>query len=78
MSPLTRAVRSTVRLVAACLLVIGTLGIGLELTKHELKETDLDIVACLLWGLPILLGVVLAAKSGAIARRLTRNSDDEA
>ncbi len=77
MSPLTRAVRDALRLVAGGLVVIGLLGLGLELTKYELKRTDLDFLNCFLWALPILLGVVLAIKSTAIARRLTNDFDDE-
>ncbi len=77
MSPLTRAVRDAVRLVAGGMAVIGLLGIGLEFTRYELKKTDLDILNCVLWALPIVLSVILIIKSTAVARRLTNDFDDE-
>jgi hypothetical protein len=76
MSPLTRAVRLVLWLIAASMIVLGALFIGLELAKHQLHKTEISVWRCLVWSVPMLLGAVLFVKGTALARRLTDDFEE--
>jgi len=71
-----RAIRMVLWLVAAGLIVIGGLNATLELTRHWLRQTNLNVWFCLLWVVLIVLGVVLFLKATALASRLTDDFDE--
>jgi hypothetical protein len=73
-----KALRSLLVLIAFGMVAIGALQIGLEFTRHRLKGTEFDVLNCLLWSLPVALGVVLMAFSGRLARKfLDEDGDDD-
>lgn len=77
MSPLVRAVRAVLFLIAGGLIVTGGMNIGLEFMRHYYKHTAVSLARCAGWSLPIALGVVLALATPNLARQLTGEGDDE-
>lgn len=76
MSPMTHAFRVVLWLLATGLVVIGALNIGLEATRHELHHTELSVWRCLVWSVPIVLGMILFAGSRAIAQWLSDHFEE--
>ncbi len=77
MNPLRRAVCQVFRLIAAGLVLIGGLNVGLEFIRHHFRQTEINVARCLLWSIPVVLGVILFAASARLARRLTDDSDED-
>jgi hypothetical protein len=77
MSPIRRAARGIVRLIAVGLILIGGLSVGVEFASHRLRGTDIHVGRCILWAVPVLIGTLVLFKSTTIAARLTEDLDDE-
>jgi hypothetical protein len=76
MSPVKRAARLMIWMIAAGLIVIGGLNVSLEFLNRRLHHTELNLGRCLFWSLPVVVGFVLLATASAIARRITSESDE--
>ena len=74
MSPLARGVRLVLWLLAAGLILIGAMNIGLEIERHYLKHTPVSRWHCGLWALPVVLGGLIALAAPRLSRQL---ADDE-
>lgn len=77
MTPLGKAIRSLLLLVASGMVLIGALQIGLEFTRQRLHGTEPGVAGLVLWGALVFLGLLLSATSGRLARKLTGEDDDE-
>lgn len=71
-----RSVCMVLRLVAAGIIVIAGMGIGLEYVRHRMQGVDVNWWHCGLELLVIGGGVILFAKSGALAEKLTDDYDE--
>ena len=70
-------VQKLLRLVAAGLILIGGLNVAVEFARHWRLRDPLHLWNCLLWAVPVVLGLALFVKAAALARRLTDDFDDE-
>jgi TRAP-type C4-dicarboxylate transport system permease small subunit len=77
MSPLVRAVRAVLFLIAGGLIVTGGMNIGLEFMRHHYQHTALSFTRCAGWALPVGLGIALALATPSLARQLTGEGDNE-
>ena len=73
---MNRAVRTVIRLVAAGLMVIGGMVIGLEFMRDRVKHAQLSVGQCVLGGLLIVAGVVLFWASSRLAERLADDFEE--
>ncbi len=71
-----RGVRSLLLLVAFGMILIGALQGALEISRHRLKNTELDVLGCILWGVMIVLGLLLMVTSGSLAKKFLGEDDD--
>ena len=71
-----RAVRSILRLVAAGLVVVGGMEIGLEFVRHRLRGSTLSVWRCLLGAVLMIAGGVVFAASGRLAERLCEEFEE--
>ena len=55
-----RTVQMVLRLIAAGLILIGGLNVGLEFERHWLRHATLNLRLCLLWAIPVVLGLAAA------------------
>ena len=76
MNPYKKAALLLVRLVASGLMLFGAINIALYLLKSFLNKSDVPMGACLVMGIPMVIGLVILVKSSAIAGRLTQNFDE--
>jgi hypothetical protein len=72
-----RTVQMVLRLIAAGLILIGGLNAAVEFARRWRLHDTLDPWTCLLWAMPVVLGLALFVKAAALARRLTDDLDDE-
>jgi len=77
MSPLVRAVRAVLFLIAGGFILTGGMNLGLEMMRHYYKHTAVSLARCAGWSLPVVLGVALALATPSLARQLTGEEDDE-
>jgi TRAP-type C4-dicarboxylate transport system permease small subunit len=77
MSPLVRAVRGVLWLVASGFIVTGAMNIGLEFMRHHYKHTEISLLRCALWSLPLVFGLVMALATPSLARQLTGEEEEE-
>jgi hypothetical protein len=75
MNPLFKAVRSLLRLIAAGLIIIGALMVGLEFLNHRAKDVEINFLKVAGYTLLLLAGVGLFAVSGKLAAQLTDEDD---
>ena len=71
-----RAVRTVIRLIAAGIIVIGSMSIVLEFARYKLQRAEPDIWQFLLGSFAIVAGLALFAASSRLAARWTRDADD--
>ena len=76
MNPYVKGAAMLVRLVALGLIILGGLNTWLEFMRERFGKGEVSPGRCALYGLLGLAGLVLLARSGAIARRLTRSFDE--
>jgi hypothetical protein len=76
MNPYKRAALLLIRLVASGFILFGLINLAFYLLKHFLAKTDLQVVRCLLSGVPVVIGLAIFIKSSAIANRLTQDFDE--
>jgi hypothetical protein len=70
-----RTVQMVLRLLAAGLIVVGGLNVVVEFARHWRLHAALNLWACVVWAIPIVLGLALFVKASALASRLTDDSD---
>jgi len=70
-----RTVQTILRIIAAGLIVIGTLSILVDLLRLKWRGGALNLWSCLLGAITILLGVALSVKAPVLAGRLTDDFD---
>ena len=77
------AVRTLIRIIAAALLVFGTLEIGLELVHHQVQVREhaqtihTNVWHYIIGAVLIVVGVILFLGSESLADQLTDDIDDE-
>ena len=71
MNPIQKGVRMLLRLVAASMMLISGMLVGLEFLNHRAKGVDISYVKVALNALVVIAGVVLFAASSNIAAQLT-------
>jgi hypothetical protein len=75
-NPYTKAVRSVIRLIAACFIILSVLMCSADILFSRLENPpEHPTVVLVLKALPSVLGMVLYWKSEAIAKRLTQDLD---
>lgn len=77
MSSPAKGIRSLLLLVAFGMILIGSLQVGLEYTRHRVKGIELDLKVCLAWGFVLVLGLGLLTVSGSLARKICDEDDDD-
>jgi hypothetical protein len=77
MSSPEKGIRSLFLLAAFGMGLIGALQVGLEFTRHRIKNTELDVLGLILWGGLAVLGLLLMVTSGSLARKITGEEDDD-
>ena len=77
MSSPEKGIRSLLLLVAFGMVLIGALQVGLEFTRHRIKNTELDVLGLVLWGALNVLGLLLMVTSGSLARKICGEDDDD-
>ena len=77
MSPLVRGIRLVLWLIASGLIVVGLMNVGLEFLRNRFKHTEISVVRCVSWSLPVLVGLALALKTPGWARKLADEEDEE-
>ena len=77
MSPLVRAVRGVLWLVASGFIVTGAMNIGLEFMRHHYKHTEISPWRCALWSSAVVFGMVMALATPSLARQLTGEEEEE-
>ena len=77
MSSPEKGIRSLLLLVAFGMVLIGALQVGLEFTRHRIKNTELDVLGLILWALLSVLGLLLMVTSGSLARKICGHDDDD-
>ena len=70
------AVRKLIRLIASGMIIFGILEIGLELTRHQMRKTDISIWHCAVGGVLIVVGTILFAASTSLAEQLTDDIEE--
>ena len=76
MNPYKRAALLLIRLVASGFIVVGCINLAFYLLKPFLDKSDVPVVPCFLWSIPVVIGLVILIKSTAIASRLTQDFDE--
>jgi hypothetical protein len=76
MNPYRRAALLLIRLVASGFILVGLMNLAFYLLKPFLDKTEVQVTRCLLWGIPVVIGLVILIKSPAIASRLTQDFDE--
>ena len=71
-----RAVRTVLRLIAAGMLVVGAMNVGLEFVRHRMQGADIGWWRVGLGVLCVVLGVVLFIFSNSLAERLTDDFEE--
>ena len=71
-----RVVRIVIRLIAAGIIVIGVMGLGLELARFKQHRPDFGVWHCVFDFLSVALGVVLFAASSKLANQMTDDFDE--
>ena len=71
-----RAVRMILRLIAAGILIVGAMTMGLQLMLQLKHRGEPSMTRVLLGGLGVVLGLVLFAASSSLAERLTDDFDE--
>ena len=71
-----RAVRSVLRLVAAGLIVVGGMTIGLEVLRQRAPEEGFHWLSAVLGAVAVLAGVALFVFSKSLAEQLTDDFDE--
>lgn len=64
------------RFVALAMIALGGLNGLLEFARERIGKGEVSVERCVLYGLLGLAGLILLFSSGALARRLTRDSDE--
>jgi hypothetical protein len=65
-----------IRLLAAGIIVVGGMNVGLELTRHRLRGVEISAWRCILGFLAVVLGLILFAGGPKLAERLTDDIDE--
>ncbi len=76
MNPYYRLSLMICRLVGSCLLVIGILDVGLYWLKSKHDDTPLSIGRCVWLSVPLVIGMAVLIKSGALAQRMADYLED--
>jgi hypothetical protein len=71
-----RTVQMVLRLIAVGLSVVGGLNVAVEFARHWRRPVPLNLWACLLWAIPIVLGLALFVMASTLASRLTDDFDE--
>ena len=71
-----RAIRTVIRLIAAGAMVIGGMDCGLEFARHWKHVGRVNLWVCIINFLVIVAGIVLYARSAAIAERLAEDFEE--
>jgi hypothetical protein len=77
MNPSRRNAKTVVLLVAFGFLIVGILNLLLEWLKCRHDHTQLGILRCIYLAIPILIGVIILARSRAIVDRLEDYLDED-
>jgi hypothetical protein len=71
-----RSVRVVILLLAAGLLVLGGMEIGLEVVRHRLQDAEINLWRCGVGAALSALAVLLAAGSARLAQKLTDDFEE--
>jgi hypothetical protein len=71
-----RAARTLIRLIAAGIIVIGVLSLGLEFARYRQHRADFSGWRCVFDFLAVTLGAILLAVSSKLADRFTDDFDE--
>lgn len=76
MNPNKRNAKAVVFLVAFGFLIVGVLNLLLEWFKCRHNNTPLSVLRCLYLSIPIVIGLIILAKTRAIVDRLEEYLDE--
>ena len=82
MLPMRRAVCTLIRIIAAGLLVFGTLEIGLELVRHQIQvHNHVEPIKTNIWhyiigSILMVVGIILFLGSASLAEQLTDDIEE--
>jgi hypothetical protein len=71
-----RAVRTVIRFIAAGMVIVGGMNVGLEFVRRQVQEADLDPWRLAIGLLAVVAGIALFAASAALAAKMTDDIDE--
>jgi uncharacterized membrane protein HdeD (DUF308 family) len=72
-----RAVCMVIRLIAAGIIVVSGMNVGLEYVRHRMQGAETEWLRVSLGTFGVVLGIALLFASAPLARRMTDDIDEE-